>query len=333
MKQDSTVGFTVLEGDVTDEDAAADEAVPLPQRRRICASAAAMGAGRRNLIALTGVLVLLLGVVLLACLVHWSHNDGGGGKRPQLMTAEFAIMLDAGSSGTRVHVYSWPVGSSCPVRIAQRQVVEHGNGLQVKPGLSKQAPAHVSAYLQPLLDFAKGLVPPERHATTSVYLQATAGLRLLPQPQQNALINAVWETFKASPFRSDSKTNAAVISGQIEGANEWVTVNYLRGTLGGGSDTGCFHPQDVPTTSNLTRTSATAVTLGMGGASTQIVFAPDASSDCPLEDPSTAFCVAFQDDSHLFGLYAHSCASLAVSRLHEDDWTIYVDTGKRQWWP
>eukprot|EP01043_Picozoa_sp_COSAG02_P065252 COSAG02_NODE_9788_length_2110_cov_2.354550_3_plen_328_part_00 len=319
MEQDNTAGFTVLEDE--DEDAAADEdAAPAQRRRwRICASAAPAGAGRqRNLIA-GGLLVLLVGVVLLACLVHWSHDGSGRGKGPSAVDgAEFAIMLDAGSSGTRVHVYSWPVGSSCPVRIAQREVIEHGNGLKVKPGLSKQAPAHVADYLQPLLNFAKGIVPPERHATTSVYLQATAGLRLLPQPGQHALINAVWETFKASPFRSDSEANAAVISGEVEGANEWVTVNYLRGTLGGASDTGCFHPQGAPTTSNLTKGSATAVTLGMGGASTQIVFAPAASSDCPLQDQSTAFCVAFQGDSQMFGLYAHSCTSLAVSRLQQD---------------
>jgi Golgi nucleoside diphosphatase len=204
------------------------------------------------------------------------------------------------------------------VRIAERQVIERGNGLSVKPGLSKQAPPHVADYLHPLLSFAKGLVPPDKHAKTSIYLQATAGLRLLSQSEQDALIDAVWETFKASPFHSDSKANVAVVSGQVEGANEWVTVNYLRGTLGVAADTGCFHPQEAPTKSNLTKGSATAVTLGMGGASTQIVFAP-AAQDCPLQDPNTFFCVAFQDESHRFGLYAHSCTSLVVSRLASPD--------------
>ena len=120
MEKD-TAGFTVLE-DVEATDAAA----PLAHHRTCgsacstCTPAAPAGlVPRQRKYLVGGLLVVLVGVVLLACLLHGWHDDGsGGGKGPAPADdgAEFAIMLDAGSSGTRVHVYSWPVGSPCSVR-------------------------------------------------------------------------------------------------------------------------------------------------------------------------------------------------------------------------
>ena len=97
---------------------------------------------------------------------------------------EYAIMLDAGSSGTRAHVYSWPASSSCPERIAQRQVTERGgDGKSTADdagGLDVQTAQGVAGYLQPLLDFAQETVPNDRWSATPIQLQATAGLRKMP---------------------------------------------------------------------------------------------------------------------------------------------------------
>ena len=97
---------------------------------------------------------------------------------------EYAIMLDAGSSGTRAHVYSWPASSSCPERIAQRQVTERGgDGKSTADdagGLDVQTAQGVAGYLQPLLDFAQETVPNDCWSATPIQLQATAGLRKMP---------------------------------------------------------------------------------------------------------------------------------------------------------
>jgi hypothetical protein len=266
MDQSSLLDAEELDGVA----AAAAPAAETAALGRCCAVART----RRNAIAgLVGVLVLI--GVLSACLVHWhtGGDDSSAGKgRPPQTNDAYAIMLDAGSSGTRAHVYRWPIGSSCPVRIAQRQVIEEGDALNIEPGLSKQEPADVAEYLKPLLDFAKGAVPLDKHAVTPIYLQATAGLRLLLKYEQQALIDAVTEAFSASPFKSDSKNSAEVVTGQVEGANEWTTVNYLRGTLGGNADTGCFEPSAAPR-SNLTKAASTAAILGMGGAETSFLCA------------------------------------------------------------
>jgi len=109
-------------------------------------------------------------------------------KTPETPTnnddTEYAIMLDAGSSGTRAHVYSWPASSSCPERIAQRQVTERGgDGKSTADdagGLDVQTAQGVAGYLQPLLDFAQETVPNDRWSATPIQLQATAGLRKMP---------------------------------------------------------------------------------------------------------------------------------------------------------
>jgi Golgi nucleoside diphosphatase len=80
---------------------------------------------------------------------------------------QYAVFIDAGSSGTRLHVYrylpqKWPRYA----RISPQQDV-----LKVEPGLSSYAgrPEAAAASLQPLLDFA----------TSKVSAQGLAGCALL----------------------------------------------------------------------------------------------------------------------------------------------------------
>lgn len=273
---------------------------------------------KQRLAALAACTGLLLLVVVIAILVH--KSGGGGDGDPPTASAEYAVMLDAGSSGTRAHVYSWPASSSCVTRMKNRQVVERGHGRKIEPGLATLNGTAVEAYLSPLLEFASANVPSAQHATTPIYLQATAGLRLLPNASQHELMAAVVAAFKTSPFRSDA-SSAKVISGQEEGANEWTTVNYMRRTLGGVGigpfDSGCFHPTAPPY--NISRSQHSAVTLGMGGASTQIAFTPDAKS-CPLKDSSSAFCLAFAGDQNWTGLYVHSYLGLGATEAQSKLW-------------
>ena len=255
------------------------------------------------------------------CQPGWSGDDC------KHQETAFAVMFDAGSSGTRAHVYSWPYASDCGQRINRRQMAERGAGLKVVPGLSTlaQDTSRVRGYLGPLLDFVREAVPGSLHSTTPIYLHATAGLRLLYPKDQKALIGAVKAVFGTSGFNF-ADSNAAVISGQDEGANEWATVNYLRGTLGGNLDTGCYNSSASSLTQSSSSSSSSsssdwpAATLGMGGASTQIAFSPAADTCRLLMQVHQGFNFTFKDDPDTpCGTGPHSCTPTG---LH--DAIIYV---------
>jgi Golgi nucleoside diphosphatase len=219
----------------------------------------------------------------------------------ELADDKFAIMMDAGSSGTRVHVYGWPSTSDCASRLAKQLVVEIGQGEQITPGLSFLAPGNISgvpAYLAPLVEFAQSVVPEAVQATTPIYLQATAGMRLLPEDQQTALLEAVRDVFKGSPFEARPE-ETSVISGSAEGANEWTSVNYLRGALG-----------HSPSTVSVRE--APAGVLGMGGASTQIAFKPLEGTDLK----AGAFPIAFEGVEPI-ELYVHSFLGLGATEAQD----------------
>ncbi|EDO43911.1 predicted protein [Nematostella vectensis] len=169
--------------------------------------------------------------------------------------AKYAVLFDAGSSGTRCKVYKLIQRQTLHVRDVTQLNVPKPN--KAKPGLSSfgESPAGVGPYLQTLIEGAKKVVPVQYQAQTPVYLFATAGMRLLPVDQKIAVINEVnnfLRDSKKSPF-AFKKGNAKVISGIDEATYDWVTVNFLMGALTGESDTEYG-------------------VLDMGGASTQNAF-------------------------------------------------------------
>ncbi|XP_024362930.1 probable apyrase 2 [Physcomitrium patens] len=140
----------------------------------------------------------------------------------------YAVVFDAGSSGSRVHVFSFD---------KDLQLVKVGDGFEVfdqlKPGLSSYAlnPKKGAASLQPLLDKALEVVPTEQRSTTPVLLGATAGLRLLPGDQSSNLLKEVDVLLRESSFKFKPEW-VSIIDGTQEGSYQWVTVNYLLKRLG-----------------------------------------------------------------------------------------------------
>lgn len=140
----------------------------------------------------------------------------------------YAVIFDAGSSGSRVHVYAFD---------KNLQLVKIGSELEVfvqkKPGLSSYAlnPRAGAESLQSLLDVALKSVPVEQQSTTPVLLGATAGLRLLPGDQSKNLLKEVETLLQNSAFKFKPEW-VSIIDGTQEGSYQWVTVNYLRSRLG-----------------------------------------------------------------------------------------------------
>lgn len=138
--------------------------------------------------------------------------------------------MDAGSTGTRVHVcryteaanpeHQYPaVDLPCAIR-------------DTEPGLSAYAARGegVEESLRPLVDFALEQVPGPLRASTPIGLLATAGLRLLPPVQSEALLGVVRRVLGGSGFgfRPDW---VRVLSGEAEGLYAWAAINYAAGRL------------------------------------------------------------------------------------------------------
>lgn len=116
--------------------------------------------------------LILLTVVLF--LKRGSNNVQKGGK-----ITEYSIVFDAGSTGSRVHVYSFSVGPT------GERVLLNDDFHQLKPGLSSFSddPDKGAESLVPLLDAIEGSIPEDLKSSTPCELRATAGLRLLPGTQ------------------------------------------------------------------------------------------------------------------------------------------------------
>ena len=186
-------------------------------------------------------LLVLCGLIFILAVAYRRH--------PSLIPCDskyakvYDVVIDAGSTGSRVHIFQFEHAKDGILLLSERY-------RRVEPGLSSYAsyPEGVRTSLNHLLELAVEAVPASHYACTAVTLRATAGLRLLPEHQQNAVLEVAAETLSKSPFRS---RGASIISGAQEGVYGWLTVNYLLGILDA---------------------EATAMTIDMGGASTQVVF-------------------------------------------------------------
>ncbi|KAL9102970.1 MAG: hypothetical protein Q9163_001923 [Psora crenata] len=197
-------------------------------------------------------------------------------KTPLLTsTGRYGIVLDAGSSGTRLYIYRWLDGphareianteqlQSLPVIKTKKKWTK-----KTRPGISTfgEEPSRVGPdHLEGLLDKAQKVVPKEEIQRTPLFLLATAGVRLLPEHQRIDLLKEVcsYARSKTHFLLPDCDVHIRVIPGDTEGLYGWIAANYLLG----GFDAPQYHggPKD----------HSTFGFLDMGGASAQIAFAPN----------------------------------------------------------
>ncbi|KAF8810998.1 hypothetical protein BYT27DRAFT_7090605 [Phlegmacium glaucopus] len=204
---------------------------------------------------------------------------------PDHPLVQYALMIDAGSTGSRIHIYKF---NNCgPSTEYEYEVFK-----MTQPGLSSYAgkPEDAAKSLDILLGEAKRIVPTSMHSCTPVAVKATAGLRVLPGSQSADIINAVEKRIRdAYPFKLLGKDGVAIMDGREEGVYAWITANYLLGTI----------KADTP------KDTLTYAVLDLGGASTQIVFEPMFSSaDKTLEPGEHKYDLKFGGKTHV--LYQHS---------------------------
>ncbi|OBS77463.1 hypothetical protein A6R68_16062 [Neotoma lepida] len=127
----------------------------------------------------------------------------------------YGIMFDAGSTGTRIHVYTFVQKTAGQLPFLEGEIFE-----SVKPGLSAFAdqPKQGAETVQGLLEMAKDSIPRSHWKRTPVVLKATAGLRLLPEQKAQALLLEVEEIFKKSPFLVPDDS-VSIMDGSYEGTD------------------------------------------------------------------------------------------------------------------
>ncbi|CAO3637677.1 unnamed protein product [Mucor fragilis] len=200
---------------------------------------------------------------------------------------KYGVIIDAGSSGSRVYIYSWKdhefAKNSFTIEELKGKIpiVERGDkdGLKwtsrEEPGISTfgSKPNEVGEHLDMLLDFSKEVVPEDSHASTPIFLMATAGMRLLPENQQTELLSATCNYMreKTSFFISDCDSHVRIIPGELEGVYGWVAVNYLMG--GFDNSIKAYTEKEKP--DDQVEQHHTFGFLDMGGASAQIAFEPE----------------------------------------------------------
>ncbi|KAF2025193.1 guanosine-diphosphatase [Setomelanomma holmii] len=210
---------------------------------------------------------------------------------------QYALMIDAGSTGSRIHVYKF---NNCgPSPELEDEIFEQtakkegggGSGLSSYGGDAEGAAESLGVLMKVALEN----VPKEYQGCTPVAVKATAGLRKLGKEKSDNTLAAVrrrLETVYPFPVVSEEKNGVEVMPGEMEGVYAWITVNYLLGHIGG--------PDKNPT----------AAVLDLGGGSTQIIFEPT-FPDTPrgglptkLADGDHKYVLDFA--SQKFNLYQHS---------------------------
>ncbi|XP_022705244.1 ectonucleoside triphosphate diphosphohydrolase 5-like isoform X1 [Varroa jacobsoni] len=166
---------------------------------------------------------------------------------------KYSIMFDAGSTGSRMHIFQFQICSNNEIRLAGETYYT------VSPGLSDYAnnPHEAGMSLKPMLDKAKIAVPASEQRSTPLVLKATAGLRLLPNNAQNQILHEIQNTFSQYPFKSNN-SSVSIMEGKDEGFYAWLMVVFTLGRklrknsiatldLGGGSTQITFQPNDKTT--------------------------------------------------------------------------------------
>ncbi|XP_058469930.1 ectonucleoside triphosphate diphosphohydrolase 5-like isoform X2 [Solea solea] len=194
----------------------------------------------------------------------------------------YAVMFDAGSTGTRIHVYTFIQSDSEKLPVLDNEMFH-----SIKPGLSAYAdsPEMAGHTVRLLLKVAKRTVPRLEWKRTPVVLRATAGLRLLAAEKSQALLDQVQHVFDESPFLVPDNS-VTIMNGTNEGILAWMSLNFLTGHLNA-------------------QTKKTVGILDLGGGSTQITFLPKLQKTIESV-PVADYIVSFDIFNSTFQLYTYS---------------------------
>ncbi|KAG5356391.1 Golgi apyrase [Yarrowia sp. B02] len=182
----------------------------------------------------------------------------------------YLAIIDAGSSGSRIHIFNWLSEHRTEKRNTQPLL-----DVQQDPTWYKKVDGGMDAFvrdpedvgkkhLKKLLKHAAKAIPGDQLARTPVYVLATGGMRNLGKQDQLSIVDGVcsYISNKSALWLPDCQTHVRVIEGGEEGLYGWIAANYLIGAL------------DDPDSHDHGKDHATYGVLDMGGASMEVAFEP-----------------------------------------------------------
>lgn len=161
----------------------------------------------------------------------------------------YVMVIDAGSSGSRLYAYRVTINNNFPM-------IKLLGDKKVEPGISayEENEELAKTNLEALIEFGSKKYNEDKskryRQKPSLYLMATAGMRMLSNTKQQRILEKVTAILKKSETLEFRK--ALVIPGQYEGLYSWLAANYIDDR---------FDPY-----------ASREGILEMGGASTQIAF-------------------------------------------------------------
>jgi len=199
-------------------------------------------------------LLSLLAVILLALAAHlssqrlrWTRVSGA----PSMLAAaapSFTIMIDSGSSGTRLKIFKQTGQQVEPVKVEGG--IEMDSLASYVDRLSE-----IKTDLAQMIEKSKSHVPADFQAQARLFMYATAGMRALPPDDQHAVFSQCRSLLSDTGFSPYHFEDARTMSGEMEAAFSYLSVNYLKtGFAPGAEMTG---------------------QIEMGGASLQVAFMPE----------------------------------------------------------
>ena len=231
------------------------------------------------------------------------------------------MMIDAGSGGSRLHLFEWEPRvlhnpREVDAAVSGKKLTYPGTDTRwtdrLSPGLSDFATLPddelqdaVSAYLAPFIDFAATILSSkeEHFARFPIFLRATAGMRVIEQSDRFRVMAAVRNFFNnetANPFQFVDE-QARVISGEEEAIYGWTGINFAMGNL----------VEESEGSGTVLNPRLTYGALDMGGASTQISFY-EPNGDIM----SNLFKLQIGQGKH-WNLYAHSFLHYGINEAKD----------------
>lgn len=196
------------------------------------------------------------------------------------------IVVDAGSTGSRLHLYAYEKDNHAnPIHINELY------NKKITPGF-----AAVQLQTEAVYKYLDRLFDGTPVQNIPVYFYSTAGMRLLPNVQQQELYRFLKQWFWAK--QQWTLQEARTISGSEEGALGWLGLNYHINT---------FQSSDT----------LPAGLIEVGGASVQLVFPIDNMTDVAREDV-----VRISAYGQQFLLYVHSFLGVGLTEAAKHVTTV-----------
>uniref|UniRef100_A0A8C7NCL4 Ectonucleoside triphosphate diphosphohydrolase 6 n=1 Tax=Oncorhynchus mykiss TaxID=8022 RepID=A0A8C7NCL4_ONCMY len=210
---------------------------------------------------------------------------------------QYGVMFDAGSTGTRIHVFKFQLEDNEAPKLA------HETFRAIKPGISAYADDPEKGInfmyickegILELLEVAQDGIPSSVWSSTPLVLKATAGL--LPGDKATHLLDRVKrEVFVESPFLSRGDS---VYNGCSSLVTKLVLPPHRNPSLA--LSAGGLHDSDTPTVGML----------DLGGGSTQITFSPQ--DEKTIRASPIDYMTSFQMFNCTHPLYSHSYLGLGL---------------------